>query len=134
MKQEKYGYIYKITNNINGKIYVGQHKSSTVDKKYWGSGKLIKYAILKEGIQNFTREILEWCNDKQHLDEREIYWISELNSENRQIGYNLTYGGEGATPGRKLSEEHKKKKYLMLVKEINTITTGSIYQKSVRSE
>lgn len=106
---EKYGYIYKITNNINGKIYVGQHKSSTVDEKYWGSGKLIKYAIAKEGLENFSRQILEWCHNKQHLNEREIYWISTLSSENPQIGYNLTIGGEGATPGRKLSEAHRQK-------------------------
>lgn len=108
MKQEKYGYIYKITNNINGKIYVGKHKSNTLDETYWGSGILIKQAINKEGINNFSREILEWCYSKEHLNQQEIHWIFKLNSMNLDIGYNLTKGGDG-TPEVKLSDETKVK-------------------------
>ena len=108
MKQEKYGYIYKITNNINGKIYVGQHKSNTLDETYWSSGVLIKQAINKEGINNFSREILEWCDSKERLNQQEIYWIFKLDSINLDIGYNLTKGGDG-TPGVKLSNETKVK-------------------------
>lgn len=106
MKQEKYGYIYKITNNINGKFYIGQHKSNTLDDAYWGSGILIKNAINKEGIDKFSREILEWCDSKEHLNQQEIYWISKLDSMNSDIGYNLTTGGDG-TPGAKLSDKTK---------------------------
>lgn len=108
MKQEKYGYIYKITNNTNGKIYIGQHKSNTLDETYWGSGILLKQAINKEGINNFSREILEWCDSKERLNQQEIYWIFKLNSMNPDIGYNLTKGGGGA-PGAKLSDETKVK-------------------------
>lgn len=109
MKQERYGYVYKITNNVNGKIYIGQHKAAKLDENYWGSGKLINQAIQKEGIEHFSREILEWCTSKEHLNKQEIYWISTLNSNDSEIGYNLTAGGDGATAGCKLSEEHRQK-------------------------
>lgn len=54
-----YGYIYLTTNRVNGKKYIGRHKASTFDSTYYGSGKIITQAILKEGIENFTCEILD---------------------------------------------------------------------------
>lgn len=84
--------IYEIKNKINGKSYIGQH-SSDVLGPYWGSGKLIKRAIKKYGIENFERTILEKCFDKNELNEREKYWIKEKDSIN--TGYNLTEGGTG---------------------------------------
>lgn len=120
------GIIYKITNILNGKIYVGQtiqklakrisqHKSI---KKKLG----IDAAIAKYGWDNFTAEIIEEC-PVEMLNEREIFWIAELNTKVPN-GYNLTDGGYGhrgykptpeacanlskALKGRKFSEEHKK--------------------------
>ena len=101
-----YGYIYKITNLINQKIYVGQKKASAFVENYWGSGKLIKAAISKYGKENFDREILEWCASKQELDAREIFWISELKS--REFGYNLTAGGGGAADFKHSEESIRK--------------------------
>lgn len=89
-------YIYKITNKVNGKIYIGQHKqisASDVDN-YMGSGILIKDAILKYGEENFTKEILEECNE-QNLNEREIFYIKEYNCMVPN-GYNLIPGGQKA--------------------------------------
>ena len=83
--------IYKITNTINGKFYIGQDFYD--NPKYFGSGKLIIMAIKKYGIENFTKEILEYCVDEKHLDEREIFWIKELNATNRKIAYNICEGG-----------------------------------------
>lgn len=88
-----YGYIYKITNKINNKIYVGQHSKEIFDESYYGSGKYIKAAINKYGKENFHQEILEWCNSLEELNEKEIYWISKLDSTNKQIGYNICEGG-----------------------------------------
>ena len=52
-------YIYKTTNNINCKIYIGMHYSEDIENDtYMGSGKYIKKAIRKYGIKNFSREIL----------------------------------------------------------------------------
>ena len=84
--------IYEIKNKINGKIYIGQHSSDELES-YWGSGKLIKRAIDKYGIENFKRTILERCSTKDELNEREKYWIKEKSSIVN--GYNLTDGGTG---------------------------------------
>ena len=91
-----YGYVYKITNLVNSKIYIGQHKSSFFDESYWGSGTLLKSVYEKYGKQNFTREILEFCETPEELNEREIFWISYYNSTDKSIGYNVSLGGDGA--------------------------------------
>lgn len=93
------GVIYKITNTLNGKSYIGktrqglgrritQHK---YDSKRGSLG--IGAAIRKYGWENFTVEVLEEC-PIELLNEREIFWIAELNSK-APNGYNLTDGGDG---------------------------------------
>jgi group I intron endonuclease len=103
--------IYKITNKVNGKIYIGKNATSNV--KYMGSGTILKDAIKKYGIDNFCKEILE-DNIKsiEELNSKEIYWINLLESNNREIGYNRAPGGEGNTGkwnGDSLTKEHKEK-------------------------
>lgn len=84
--------IYKTTNLINGKIYIGQDKKN--NPSYYGSGlKLIK-AIKKYGRENFKKDILEECTDENHMNEREGYWIKYHNSTDRKIGYNISEGGK----------------------------------------
>lgn len=91
------GYIYKTTNNINGKIYIGLHRVNTdiLDEKYLGSGKRLKYAIDKYGRKNFKCEIIEWCETDEELSGREMFWINELNSMDESVGYNMNEGGLG---------------------------------------
>ena len=94
------GYIYKITNTINDKIYIGQTNYSI--KKRWKdhvvaarnlSRKYPLYlAMYKYGVENFTIEVIEEC-DNSILNEREIYWIKYYNSYKH--GYNATIGGLG---------------------------------------
>ena len=104
-------YIYKTTNLINNMIYVGQ--TSKRNNSYLGSGKYLKRAIKKYGEENFTIEILEECKNKEDLNQREKYWIQELDSTNVKIGYNIADGGQGGWLGDLVNENRKKslKKY-----------------------
>jgi len=89
-------YIYKTTNSINGKIYIGL-STKEVDKSidYYGSGTLIRNAISKYGKEKFTKEIIvDDIPTKEILCELEKYWILYYNSIDRTIGYNITSGGE----------------------------------------
>lgn len=106
--------IYKITNQINGKIYVGksvhieqrftEHKrDSQVPQEQWEVNyRHVKTpfhtAVRKYGIENFNLEILEECEEQQ-LNKREKYWIAKLNATDRNIGYNVTFGGDGYSCG-----------------------------------
>ena len=83
--------IYKTTNLLNGKIYVGFHKTDKEDG-YLGSGKTILKAIKKYGKENFVRETLEIVNEN-NWEEREKFWISKLNAQDKKIGYNICEGG-----------------------------------------
>lgn len=111
-----YNVIYKITNLINGKVYIGQTSISLrkrLLKHVYDANTDIKRrkhylhrALSKYGFDNFTVEILETC-DKEELDAREIYWISHFNSTDPQLGYNCTKGGQG-NRAINISEETRK--------------------------
>jgi group I intron endonuclease len=90
---ETHFYVYKTTNLINGKIYVGQ--LSRIDESYRGSGTILRSAIEKYGKQNFIRETIEVCRTRDEMNERERYWIAALQSQNKNVGYNIADGGEG---------------------------------------
>lgn len=95
--------IYKFTNNINGKIYIGQaihiyrrynaHKNSASNPYSNVYNYPLYRAIRKYGFDNFSFDILEEC-DADMLDDREIYWIAQYRSFDPEIGYNLTRGGQ----------------------------------------
>ena len=91
-------YIYKTTNLINNKIYIGlSTKLVEASESYYGSGKAILAAINKHGKENFKKEILERdIEDRDYLCEREIFYIAKYNSTGRHVGYNQTHGGDGA--------------------------------------
>lgn len=85
--------IYKTTNLVNGKIYIGQDKYN--NPNYLGSGKILKLAFQKHGSENFKKEIIEECESKEVLNEREKFWIAYYNSTDRSVGYNIALGGNG---------------------------------------
>jgi len=85
--------IYKITNLINNKIYIGKTINDSPD--YYGSGVIIKHSINKYGIENFEKEIIDNAESVEELNEKEIYWISFFDSTNLEIGYNIGKGGDG---------------------------------------
>lgn len=96
------GYIYKITNKINNKVYIGQ-TSRTIEIRWKEHKKNINSlcdrlplykALKKYGVDNFTIEEIDECENSL-LDEREIYWIHYYNSFSKENGYNCTSGGKG---------------------------------------
>lgn len=99
-------YIYKITNLINDKCYVGKHSSYKIDNNYFGSGIAIKKAIKKIGKHNFKKEILCICKTEKEQNKKEIYWIKKLKTYS--VGYNMTIGGEGKL-GYSPNDESRKK-------------------------
>lgn len=87
-------YIYITTNNINGKQYIGQHKGQPNDK-YLGSGTTIKKALEKYGKENFSKEILCYCQTREEADEKEKFYISLFDAINDNQFYNNAEGGQG---------------------------------------
>ena len=114
---DKIHYIYKTTNLLNGKFYVGKSsfKNNCLDYWYLGSGVLIKKSIKKYGRGNFKKEIIEWCSSFEESNEREKYWIKELDALNLKIAYNIATGGDGGSLGaevnRRISEALKGRKH-----------------------
>lgn len=89
-----YFFLYKTTNNINGKIYVGKHKTKRLDDGYMGSGKLLKRAIAKYGVDTFTFEVLAFYESEQQMNVAEKEYVTEEFCL-REDTYNLCVGGSG---------------------------------------
>jgi len=87
-------YLYKITNLINNRFYIGVHKTKNINDGYMGSGKIIKQAIERYGIENFKKEILETFTDTEAMLKREKQIVTE-DFLSRNDVYNLRKGGDG---------------------------------------
>ena len=85
--------IYEITNNINGKKYIGCHVTENINDGYMGSGSYLKNAIKKYGIENFNKIFLYFCENEIEMLEKEKELVNEeiVNSKDY---YNLTIGGK----------------------------------------
>lgn len=92
-------YMYKITNNINGKIYIGIHSTTNIDDGYMGSGVLLNKAIKKYGIEHFTKTILETFNDIQTMKIRELEIVNH-DFVKREDTYNIAIGGQNNWVGK----------------------------------
>ena len=86
--------LYQITNLVNGKIYVGVHKTKNLNDGYMGSGKVIKSAIEKYGIDNFKKDILETFENAEAMYAREKEVVTD-EFLLREDTYNLRRGGNG---------------------------------------
>lgn len=107
--------VYKITNKVNNKVYIGitskgisaRWKEHIYSAEHGCPFKLHN-AIRKYGKENFSIELIDFCNSWEELTEKEQYYISEYKSLQDKFGYNMTEGGDG-TFGRTHSEETKEK-------------------------
>ena len=123
--------IYKITNKINQKVYVGQsihietrwyqHKQETLKER---SNSKLYQAMREYGIDNFEFEVIEECSEKE-LNEKEQFWISFYNSFKN--GYNSNKGGQGEIFDRseifKLWDEGKSVKEILKITGIKSSET-----------
>lgn len=134
-----YGIIYKYTNKINNKIYIGQtirplevrHKRHLKDSEH--DNLYFHRALRKYGEENFTLEVIEDNIEKDKLDEREIYWIKYYNSFYLNgKGYNMTEGGKWGNAPRKLSDKDIKDiQKLLIDTEIPLTDIGYEYDVSL---
>lgn len=118
---ERVRFIYKTTNMVTGELYIGKFTGS-VNRSYFGSGKLIKQALKDYGKENFTREILCFCSSQEEQDRREREYILKFDCRPPK-GYNLHAGGSGSFEyinqgglrvnqpalGHRMPQEHKEK-------------------------
>ncbi len=100
-----YGYIYKTTNLINKKVYIGKHERSVWDSRYLGSGKALQSAIRKYGKANFQNEILAWAATPEELDQLEQQWITHYRQLLGKNCYNMAQGGTGGNAFKYKSTE-----------------------------
>lgn len=121
--------IYKITNIINGLIYIGKDVRNR--KNYFGSGKLLKEAISKFGQENFMKEIIDTAENKEELTRKEINWIFHFKSFDRLIGYNISL-----KPGDSTSHHPNKEQIYnnIRIAKLSKIDNNGLnsYQRNVR--
>lgn len=118
--------IYKITNTLNGKVYIGQ--SINVQERFYEHkrklrlqqhfNKYLQNAYNKHG-EYFEFEVIEEC-DVSDLDKREMYWIGYYHSDNKQNGYNIMAGGQLNRP---CAEQTK----ALISKPVLCVETGIVY-------
>lgn len=86
--------IYKTTNLINNRYYIGKHKTTDPYDSYLGSGKILKQAISAYGSKNFIKEIIEVCDSEEHASIREREIVNEAVVADPN-SYNICLGGTG---------------------------------------
>lgn len=93
-KEYKYHIIYKTTNTVNNKIYVGMHSTDNINDRYMGSGWILKNAIKKYGRDKFVKEVLYVYSNRQEARQMESLIVDEDFCK-RLDTYNTAVGGMG---------------------------------------
>lgn len=127
-----FGFIYKIINNINSKVYIGQ-TTRNIDKRIYEYKKAINYdkfynkylqnAFKKNGWDHFEFSVIDTASSMEELNQKEIEYIIKYRSNTKEYGYNIEFGGRNSIPseetlnkmssaakGRKQSEEWVRKR------------------------
>lgn len=96
--------IYITTNLINGMKYLGKDRNN-IDS-YYGGGTEFKKSLKEFGKHNFKKEILEYCLNVNHLNEREIYWLEYYDAASNPLFYNKTNKSFGSINGPTKTEKY----------------------------
>lgn len=133
--------IYKVTNQKNGKVYIGQsvnikrrwskHKNSPFNPNALNYDCIFYRAIRKYGIESFKFEVLEECNIDE-LNDKEIYWINYYNSVDRDKGYNMTEGGHIPHPNILTEDDVQEIINLLLTTNLNQTEIAQEFDVSQR--
>lgn len=115
--------IYKTTNTINGKFYIGLHETDNIDDGYLGSGILLKQSIEKHGKENFKKDILYIFDNKQDMIDKEKEIVNE-DFVKRSDVYNMSKGGYGLCT---LTDERKSE---AITKMRNTFKSVDLKERS----
>lgn len=96
------GYVYKTTNLINGKAYIGKREAKEFYEGYKGSGLAIRRAVRKYGSLHFKVELIAYAQTREELNELEVYYIKEIRKLLSPVNvYNIAPGGQGVYGGDK---------------------------------
>ncbi len=120
-------YLYQITNLVNNKIYVGMHRSESLDNNYMGSGKLIQRAIAKHGVDKFKKEILAVFDNESDMKDAERNLVNEEFLSRPDV-YNLCPGGMGGFGY--INKNKDEKYYSNRIK--NGFKTATIYNSGLK--
>ena len=109
--RKKYHFIYKTTNLLSGRYYIGMHSTDDLNDGYLGSGTYLKRSINKHGKENHSIEILEFLNSREELAarEREIVSLQEIAKKECM---NLKVGGDGGIDSAMRRQSKEKRDWL----------------------
>lgn len=105
-QRRQFHYIYKITNRLNGKFYIGMHSTDSLDDGYFGSGKYLKRSVEKHGKENHEMEILEHYSSREDLAAREKELVDKELLQN-EMCMNIRLGGDGGGGWEHLIKDEK---------------------------
>jgi hypothetical protein len=134
-KEKQYHFIYKTTNKINGKYYVGMHSTDNLNDGYLGSGYKLRRSINKHGGENFKIEILEFLSNRSSLKVREKELVNEDLLKDPMC-MNLMIGGEGGFISNKQQRDRSicaNKKHNELLKTNETYRKNYIEKMKIAS-
>lgn len=124
-------YLYEVRCNLNGKIYVGVHRTKDLNDGYMGSGKVLGSAIKKYGVESFTKTILEYFESKEEMYSREKEIVTEEFLA-RDDTYNLRRGGTGGFDYINRVGLNDRSGVILTMQQRNNISDGRL--KSVTDE
>lgn len=118
-KEKKYHFIYKTTNLLSGKYYIGMHSTDDLNDGYMGSGKRLRYSINKYGKENHKVEIIEFFEDRKQLAAREKEVVN-LNEIAKDECMNLMPGGKGGFISEEQQRNRSKSANIILHKKLKS--------------